>query len=94
MSVKTKPAEREKTSKKGEIAISKRKPVAIGPSKKNAAELPSRADLWQAFDDTFTRFRTDFEDILFPANWANAFSIIPETRVPAIDLEDKKKTSS
>jgi HSP20 family molecular chaperone IbpA len=91
MSEKTKPAEGEKSSKKGEIAITKRKPLAIRPSKKNALENSSQADLWQAFDDTFSRFRTDFEDLLFPGNWVNAFSIIPETRVPAVDLEDKEK---
>jgi HSP20 family protein len=49
------------------------------------------AVLWQAFDDTFTRFRNDFEDILFPVNWPDTFSFIPETRVPVVDLEDREK---
>ena len=51
----------------------------------------SPTDIWQAFEDTFARFRNDFEDILFPANWAKAFSFIPEIRVPVLDLEYREK---
>ncbi len=93
MTEKKKPAEEKETSKKAEIAVTKKKPAAINkPSKKTSALAPaSPTDLWQAFDDTFERFRNDFEDLLFPANWAKAFSFIPETRVPAVDLEDREK---
>jgi HSP20 family protein len=87
-----KPAEIE-PSKKTEVAITKKKTAtSIKPSKKTTA-LASAAplNLWQAFDDTFERFRNDFEDLLFPAKWPDAFSIIPQTRVPAIDLEDYEK---
>jgi HSP20 family protein len=93
MTEKKKPAEGEETSKKAEIAVTKKKPAAISkPAKKTSALAPaSPSDLWQAFDDTFARFRSDFEDLLFPANWAEAFSLIPETRVPAVDLEDREK---
>jgi len=49
------------------------------------------SDIWQAFDDSFARFRDDFEDLLFPSTWPTVFSVIPETRVPTIDLEDREK---
>jgi HSP20 family protein len=93
MAEKKKPAEGEKTSKKTEIAVTKEKPATtIKSSQKTTALRPaSPLDLWQAFDDTFARFRGDFEDILFPANWAQAFSFVPETRVPVVDLEDREK---
>jgi HSP20 family protein len=51
----------------------------------------STSDIWQAFDDTFARFRNDFEDLLFPANWPEAFSFVPEIRVPVVDLKDAEK---
>ena len=75
MSEKKKPAEAEATSKKTEIAITKKKPAVISkPSKKTAAVAPtSSSDLYQAFDDTFERFRNDFEDLLFPSTWESTF---------------------
>jgi HSP20 family molecular chaperone IbpA len=93
MSKKTKPAEGEKPAMKSEIAVNKKKSTSINtPPRRTALASPTTpSDLWQAFDNTFARFRTDFEDLLFPANWANVFPIIPETRVPAIDLEDREK---
>jgi len=93
MTEKKKPAEGEITSKKVEIAVIKKKPAAISkPAKKTSILAPaSPSDLWQAFDDTFARFRDDFEDLLFPANWATAFSFVPEIRVPTVDLEDGEK---
>jgi HSP20 family protein len=48
-------------------------------------------DLWRAFDDAFERFRGDFEDLLFPSYWDRMLSLLPETRVPAVDLEDREK---
>lgn len=93
MSEKKKSAKEEETSKKPEIAVTKKKPAAISkPSKKTSALAPTTpSNLWQAFDETFARFRNDFEDLLFPANWAEPFSLIPETRAPAVDLEDREK---
>ena len=93
MSEKKKPAEAEAISKKSELAITKKKPAAISkPSKKPTAVAPTApSDLYQAFDDTFERFRNDFEDLLFPSTWESTFSLMPETRVPAIDLEDREK---
>lgn len=92
MTENKKSAEGEAT-KKAELAVTKKKPTAISKPQKNptvvARTTPS--DLYEAFDDTFERFRNDFEDLLFPSTWASTFSLLPETRVPAIDLEDQGK---
>ena len=90
MAEKKKQSEGEKTSKKSEIAVKKNKATAIskGTKKTLALEQVAPSDLWQAFDDTFARFRNDFEDLLLPANWSERFSFVPETRVPVIDFED------
>jgi HSP20 family protein len=93
MTEKKKPAEKEETSKKTEVAITKKKPSSISkPSKKPYALAPtSPSDLYQAFEDTFENFRNDFEGLLFPSTWTSPLSIMPETRVPAVDLEDREK---
>ena len=70
------------TKKVPESSKSRKKPVALAP----VAPL----DLWRAFDNAFESFRSDFEDLLFPS-WDTALSLLPETRVPAVDLEDREK---
>ena len=91
MTEKKKPVEKEQTSKKTEIAIIKKKAASISKPQKKPYTLASitPSDLYQAFDDTFARFRDDFEDLLFPSTWP--LSLMPETRVPAMDLEDQEK---
>ena len=93
MAEKKKPVEKEETSKKTEITIAKKKPAPIRKPQKVpyvlAPTVPS--DLYQAFDDTFERFRSDFEDVIFPSFWDKAMTLLPETRIPAIDLEDNEK---
>ncbi len=93
MSEKKKPAEGEAASKKTELSVTKKKPIAISKPQKKPVTLatPTPQDLYEAFDDTFEKFRNDFEDLLFPSTWANTFSIMPETRVPTMDLEDNEK---
>ena len=93
MTEKKKPAEGEAASKKTELAIAKKKPSAISKPRRKPSVLAPTApsDLYQAFDDTFERFRNDFEDLLFPSTWASTFALVPETRVPAMDLEDRGK---
>jgi HSP20 family protein len=93
MSEKKTPVEEEAPSKKTELAVTKKKPTAISkPSKKPVELAPtSTSNLYQAFDDTFERFRDDFEDLFFPSTWVNQFALTPETRVPAVDLEDQGK---
>lgn len=91
MPKKKKPAEGEKT-KKTEVSIKKKKASTPKPKEKTTAVAPAAPqDLWRAFDDTFERFRSDFEDLLFPSYWDTALSLLPETRVPAVDLEDREK---
>ena len=93
MSEKKKPAEGDAPSKKTELAITKKKTVSVSKPKKKTATLARTApqDLYQAFDDTFDRFRSDFEDLLFPSTWPTTLSLMPETRVPTMDLEDNEK---
>jgi HSP20 family protein len=85
--VKGSPKEIETAAKK------KKEPIVVSkPSRKVSNLAPATpSDIWQAFDDTFSRFRNDFEDLLFPANWTKTFSFIPEIRVPAVDLKDGEK---
>ncbi len=80
-------------AKKAEISVpSKKTPVTIRVRKKSTAGAPTTPiDLWEEFDDTFTRFRKDFEDLLFPADWTETFSFVPDVRVPAVDLKDGEK---
>ena len=45
------------------------------------------SDLWMEFDRAFERFRRDFEDLLWPSELPMMREM--ETRMPAVDLEDK-----
>ncbi|HLN46528.1 MAG: Hsp20/alpha crystallin family protein [Chloroflexota bacterium] len=76
---------------KAEIAVNEKKEAITKPSREPLVDSASPLEVWQAFDDTFSRFRNDFEDLLFPEKWAETFSFIPEIRVPVIDLEDRGK---
>ena len=93
MSENKKPAQKEEASKKSEIAISKKTTPAAKPEKRTTP-LASTAtsDLWKAFDDTFKNFRNDFEDLLFPSDLPGLYSLIPQIRVPVVDLEDQEKS--
>ncbi len=92
MSKEKKQQEVEET-KKTEIAVPTKKAIASSkPRKKSTAITPAAPlDLWRAFDDVFGRFRSDFEDLLFPSYWDRTLSLMPETRVPTVDLEDREK---
>ena len=92
MAEKKKPVAEEAT-KKSEIAVTAKKtPAPIKHRQKPSALAPvTPLDLSRAFDDVFGRFRRDFEDVLFPSYWDRVMSIMPETRVPAVDLEDRGK---
>jgi len=93
MAEKKPPVIEKESSKKAETVAKKKKPMIVRkPSRKVPALAPaSPSDIWQAFDDTFSRFRSDFEDLLFPANWTKTFSFMPEIRVPVVDLKDGEK---
>jgi len=79
--------------KKTEIAVSTKKTPAVRRSKKSTAirRATTTPDLWKAFDETFERFRSDFETLLFPSSIDKMLSLMPETRVPAVDLENREK---
>jgi len=76
-----------------EIAVPKE--THVKPIKKQSAitrrRAQSQGDIEQAFDQVFDRFRSDFEDLLFPAQDLIVFPEFPEVRIPAVDLEDNEK---
>jgi HSP20 family molecular chaperone IbpA len=84
---------RRKGNEKTEVAATTKKaPASSKPREKKTAMAPAAPlDLWRAFDDVFERFRSDFEDLLFPSYWDRELSLFPETRIPAVDLEDREK---
>jgi HSP20 family protein len=84
---KTEPKEEvEKT----EVPVEKKKKSIVVQKKENPFLLaPRGTDLWRTFDDMFDSFRKDFEDLLFPSPWSRDYSIVPETRIPLVDLEDR-----
>ena len=74
-----------------EVPVEKKK--AIAPRKKESPYMvaPAGSDLRREFDDMFANFRSDFEDLLFPSPMTRLFPVVPETRVPLVDLEDRGK---
>ena len=94
MSEKKTPTEGAAASKKTELAVTKKKPTAISKPQKKPPVLAQTtpSDLYQAFDNTFERFRDDFEDLFFPSTWVSPLALMPETRMPAVDLEDQGKS--
>jgi HSP20 family protein len=92
MPKKKKSAEAEETKKTDLAVTTKKTSASKKPKEKPTAIAPAAPrDLWSAFDDVFERFRSDFEDLLFPSYWDRALTLLPETRVPAVDLEDREK---
>ena len=81
----------ENAPKSTELAVAKNKILPKKKLVKKPTEITkSRTkELGQAFDETFDRFRNDFEDLLFPIS--DVLSNIPEIRVPVVDLEDREK---
>jgi HSP20 family protein len=92
MAKKKKSAEEEAT-KNTHVEVTTKKPRASRKAKEKPTAMAPAApqDLWRAFDETFERFRSDFEDLLLPSYWDRTLSLLPETRVPAVDLEDREK---
>ena len=78
----------EKNPSKSEIAVAKKNVPDKVARKQPAVSRAKSQDLSQAFDEAFERFRNDFEDLLFPFS---DIILVPESRVPAIDLEDREK---
>jgi HSP20 family protein len=84
MSEPNKPAKAEESK---ELSVIKKKAT---PKKTTTLTPRASTNLWQEFDNTFARFRNDFEDLLFPSIWSDV-SIIPQVRVPVTDLQDNEK---
>ena len=80
-----------KQAKATELAVTKKAtlPAKKALRKPTAVRKAQPRDIWQAFDETFERFRNDFQDLLVPLS--DVIVNMPETRVPAIDLEDHEK---
>ena len=76
-----------------EIAVPKE--THVKPIKKPSAiarrRTQSQGYIEQAFDQVFDRFRSDFEDLLFPTEDLFVFDEFPDVRTPAVDLEDNEK---
>jgi HSP20 family protein len=83
----------EEETEKTEVVVTKKKATAPRKAKEKPVAIAPAAplDLWRAFDDAFERFRSDFEDLLFPSYLDRALSLLPQTRAPAVDLEDRGK---
>jgi len=80
----------ESAPKKTDLAIKKSKVPSSKVAKKPTAIAKTKPkNLSRAFDETFDRFRSDFENLLFP--FPDTFVEMPDVRVPAIDLEDRGK---
>lgn len=82
---------RKRKAKKKKVTI--KKGTTITPKKESpfliTPIVPS--DLWHSFDDVFSRFRSDFEDLFFPSPWTSIFPTITTIRTPLVDLEDQGK---
>lgn len=82
----------QRKSKKKTAASEKKEKVPIMPRQRPPSMLEPYApsELWMDFDRAFERFRRDFEDLLWPSG-EREFPMMREleTRMPAIDLEDK-----
>ncbi len=74
---------------KKKTASKKKETVPITPKQKPPSILEpyQSSDLWMEFDRAFERFRRDFKDLLWPSELPMTREM--ETRMPAIDLEDK-----
>ena len=81
---------KENTNKATGLAVAKHKaPIKKIPRKSTSITRTRSGNLERVFDETFERFRSDFENLLFP--FPSELSDIPDVRVPAVDLEDREK---
>ena len=81
----------QRKSRKKAPAMEKKENVPIIPKQKPPSMLEpyTSSDLWMEFDRTFDRFRRDFEDLLWPSERELPMMREMETRMPAVDLEDR-----
>jgi HSP20 family molecular chaperone IbpA len=81
----------QRKSRKKTPSMEKKENVPIIPRQKPPSmfEPYTSSDLWMEFDRAFDRFRRDFEDLFWPSEREHPMMREMETRMPAIDLEDK-----
>ena len=82
--------------KKTDAAKEKKELATAGPRRGTTDLAPRRSpDFMRDFDRVFERFRSDFEDLLWPSErvFRRAFSMLPraEMRALHVDLEDRGK---
>jgi HSP20 family protein len=83
---------KEKAPEKTEVHVEKKKKSIVAQKKDNPFVVaPIGSEVWRAFDNIFDNFRSDFEDLLFPSPWTSTYPVIPDIRVPLVDLEDRGK---
>jgi HSP20 family protein len=80
----------QRKSRKKAPVMKKKENVPIIPKKRPPSMLEpyTSSDLWMEFDEAFDRFRRDFENLLWPSEELPMMREM-ETRMPAIDLEDR-----
>ncbi len=88
----------EKPSEKKQPAHAEKREIVPSKPKRMPrplSESPEMPTVWRDFDRIFERFRSDFEDLLWPSERLldRAYSMLPMMREewPSIDLEDKGK---
>ena len=84
-----KKAASKKDNSKTSVPVEKKEKAIVSQKESPFLFAPAGSDPWRAFDEIFKNFRSDFEDLLFPSPWTRTFSMMPETRVPLVDLEDR-----
>ena len=82
--------------KRGAAAREKKELATASPKRGTTGIVPRRSpEFMRDFDRVFERFRSDFEDMLWPSErvFRRAFSVLPgaEMRALHVDLEDRGK---
>jgi len=85
----TKKTQKENPPKSTGLAVAKAKTPVKARRRQTAIRKAGSRELGQAFDETFERFRNEFEDLLFP--FPDLVPTMPDVRVPAVDLENREK---
>ncbi len=58
---------------------------------KRSRSQTTQIDIDQAFDQAISRFRRDFDNLLFPSEEIVLLPDFPEVRTPAVDLQNREK---
>ena len=80
-----------KEPEKKELVPKKRETVPARPRRPTAISPYRSQDIWYDFDRMFNDFRSGFEDLLVPLWTPRSIMPLIDTRMPAVDLEDRGK---